>query len=78
MIRKTFRVFGVFVAFVCYWAMLVPLLIILLPLTVYVAIKYETVDPEQLDSTKEIKWVQNLKWPFEYVLVVEKITGWKG
>lgn len=78
MILKTFRVLGGFVAFVAYWAMLVPLLIILLPLVVYVAIKHEIVDPEQLDSTKEIKWVQNLEWPFEYVLMVEKITGWKG
>lgn len=78
MIRKMFRVLGGFVAFVAYWAMLVPLLIILLPLVVYVAIKYEIVDPEQLDQTKEIKWVQNLEWPFEYVLLVEKITGWKG
>lgn len=78
MIRKMFRVIGGFVAFLTYWVMLVPLLVILLPLTVYVAIKYETVDPEQLDPTKEIKWVQNLGWPFEYVLIVEKITGWKG
>lgn len=78
MIRKMFRVLGAFVAFVAYWAMLVPLLIILLPLVVYVAIKYEIVDPEQLDQTKEFKWVQNLEWPFEYVLLVEKITGWKG
>ena len=51
-------------AFVAYWAMLAPLLIILLPLVVYVAIKYEIVDPEQLDQTKEIKGVQNLEWPF--------------
>lgn len=78
MIRKMFRVLGGFVAFVAYWAMLVPLLIILLPLVVYVAIKYEIVDPEQLDQTKEFKWVRNLEWPFEYVLLVEKITGWKG
>lgn len=78
MIRKTFRVLGGFATFVAYWFMLTPLLIILLPLVVYVAIKYETVDPEQLDQTKEIKWVQNLEWPFEYVLIVEKITGWKG
>ncbi|MEW0442747.1 hypothetical protein AB9B37_20145 [Escherichia coli] len=78
MIRKTFRVFGGFVAFVAYWAMLVPLLIILLPLVVYVAIKYETVDPEQLGQTKEIKWVWNLEWPNIYLTIVEKITGWKG
>lgn len=78
MIRKMFRVLGGFAAFVAYWFMLTPLLIILLPLVGYVAIKYEIVGPEQLDSTKEIKWVQNLEWPFEYVLIVEKITGWKG
>lgn len=78
MIRKMFRVLGGFVAFIAYWVMLAPLLIILLPLMVYVAIKHETVDLEELDKTKEVKWVQNLEWPFEYVLIVEKITGWKG
>lgn len=78
MIRKMFRVLGGFAAFVVYWAMVTPLLIILLPLVVYVAIKYEIVDPEQLDSTKEIKWVQNWNWPNKYIGIVEKITGWKG
>nr|DAN86869.1 MAG TPA: hypothetical protein [Caudoviricetes sp.] len=78
MIRKMFRVLGGFMAFVVYWAMVTPLLIILLPLVVYVAIKYEIVDPEELDSTKELKWVQNLEWPNVYLTIVEKITGWKG
>lgn len=79
MIRKTFRVLGGFVAFVAYWAMLVPLLIIfILPFGVYLKIKYGTVDPEQLDQTKEIKWAWSLEWPNVYLTIVEKITGWKG
>lgn len=79
MIRKMFRVIGGFVAFVSYWAMLVPLLIIfILPFVVYLKIKYGTADREQLDQTKEIKWVWNLEWPNVYLTIVERITGWKG
>lgn len=78
MIRKMFRVLGGLVAFLSYHFMMLPVYSLLFPLIAYLAIKYETVDLEQLDSTKEIKWGQNLEWPFEYVLIVEKITGWKG
>ena len=78
MIRKMFRVIGGFVAFLTYHALILPLAIMLLPLIAYLAIKHKTVDLEKLIEVKEMRFVQNLEWPFEYVLVVEKITGWKG
>lgn len=78
MIRKMFRVIGGFVAFLSYHFMMLPVYSLLLPLMTYLAIKHKTVDLEKLIKVKEMIFVQNLEWPFEYVLVVEKITGWKG
>lgn len=78
MIRRMFKVFGGFVAFLSYCFMMSPVYSLLLPLIAYLAIKHKTVDLEKLIEVKEMRFVQNLEWPFEYVLVVEKITGWKG
>lgn len=78
MIRKMFRVIGGFVAFLSYHFMMLPVYSLLFPLKAYIAVKYKTVDLEDLMEVNEIKFVQNLEWPFEYVLIVEKITGWKG
>nr|UVX59532.1 MAG: hypothetical protein [Bacteriophage sp.] len=78
MIRKMFRVIGGFVAFLSYHFMMLPVYSLLFPLMAYIAVKYKTVDLEDLMEVNEIKFVQNLEWPFEYVLIVEKITGWKG
>lgn len=78
MIRRMFRVLGGLVAFLSYHFMMLPVYSLLLPLIAYLAIKHKTVDMEKLIEVKEMRFVQNLEWPFEYVLVVEKITGWKG
>lgn len=78
MIRKMFRVIGGFVAFLSYHFMMLPVYSLLFPLMACIAVKYKTVDLEDLMEVNEIKFVQNLEWPFEYVLIVEKITGWKG
>lgn len=78
MIRKMFRVFGGLIAFLSYHFMMLPVYSLLLPLIVYLAIKHKTVELDELMEVKEMKFVQNLEWPFEYVLIVEKITGWKG
>ena len=78
MIRRMFRVLGGLVAFLSYHFMMLPVYSLLFPLIAYLAIKHKTVELDELMGVKEMNFVQNLEWPFEYVLIVEKITGWKG
>lgn len=78
MIRKMFRVFGGFVAFLTYHVLILPLVIMLLPFFVYTAFKCRKIELGDLVHAKEVEWVRNLKWPDVYLTIVEKITGWKG
>ena len=78
MIRRMFRVLGGLVAFLSYHCMMLPVHSLLFPLMAYLPVNHRTVELDELMDVKEMKFVQNLEWPFEYVLIVEKITGWKG
>lgn len=78
MIRRMFRILGGLVSFLSYHFMMLPVYSLLFPLIACLAIKHKTVELDELMEVKEMKFVQNLEWPFEYVLIVEKITGWKG
>ncbi len=83
MIRKTFQVFGGFVACTVFWVLMSPLTLptlIIMGLTICMmqTCDIEAILNDKSRKTQALRFINDMKWPNKYIEIVAKITGWDG